>query len=86
MKNGIIGTEKGGYDKKDVLNKIDAFMALFKKMQNGISSAEAKETLIEINKMPLNEVDSDTEGFDKHDTNGYFSKLEYDTISYFMKP
>ncbi len=86
MKNGILGTEKGGYDKKDVLMKIDAYMTLLMKIQKGTSSAEAKEDLIKIKNMPLKEVDENTEGFAKFDTEGYFSQMEYNIVAYFKQP
>lgn len=86
MKNGIIATVKGGYDKKDVLAKVDAFMSLLMKIQEGISPAEAKEALDEIRKMPLNTVEKDVEGFAKIDTNGYFAQFEYNIIAYFKQP
>ena len=86
MKNGILGTEKGGYDKKDVLMKIDAYMTLLMKIQKGTSSAEAKEELIKIKNMPLREVDENTEGFAKLDTNGYFTQLEHNVVAYFKQP
>lgn len=86
MKNGILGTEKGGYNKIDVLTKIDAFMSLLMKIQNGMSSADAKEALINIKNMPLNTVSENEEGFAKLDTNGYFSQMEYNIVAYFKQP
>ncbi len=86
MKNGILGTEKGGYNKIEVLEKIDAFMTLLMKIQNGISSADAKEALIKIKNMPLSTVSPDEEGFAKDDTNGYFSQMEYNIVAYFKQP
>lgn len=86
MKNGILAAVKGGYDKKDVLEKIDAFMSLVMKIQKGTSSAEAKEELIKIKNMPLREVDENTEGFSKFDTNGYFTQLEHNVVAYFKQP
>lgn len=86
MKNGILGTEKGGYNKIDVLTKIDAFMSLLMKIQKGMSSADAKEALINIKNMPLNTVSENEEGFAKDDANGYFSQMEYNIVSYFKQP
>ena len=85
MKNGILGTEKGGYNKIEVLEKIDAFMTLLMKIQNGMSSADAKDALIKIKYMPLNTVSADEEGFAKDDANGYFSQMEYNIVAYFKQ-
>ncbi len=86
MKNGVLGTEKGGYDKRDVLEKIDAYMSLLMKIQKGISSADAKEALINIKNMPLNTVAENEEGFAKIDSNGYFAQMEYNIVAYFKQP
>ncbi len=86
MKNGVLGTEKGGYNKRDVLTKIDAYMSLLMKIQKGISSADAKEALIDIKNMPLNIVPENEEGFSMDDANGYFSQMEYNIVSYFKQP
>ena len=42
--------------------------------------------LIKIKNMPLREVDENTEGFSKFDTNGYFTQLEHNVVAYFKQP
>ena len=86
MKNGILATVKGGYEKRAVLEKIDAYMTLLMKIQKGISSAEAKEDLIKIKNMSLNKVAENEEGFAELDVNGYFAQLEYNIITFFKQP
>jgi hypothetical protein len=86
MKNGVLGTEKGGYNKRDVLMKIDAYMSLLKKIQKGISSADAKEALIDIKNMPLKLVPESEEGFAVTDVTGYCTQMDYNIVAYFKQP
>lgn len=85
MKNGILRSVKGGYKKMDVLTKLDAYMALMAKIQNGISPAEGKEELIKINQLPLNTEQEEKEGFAKSDTELYFKEMELRIVDFFRK-
>lgn len=85
MKNGILRSVKGGYKKMDVLTKLDAYMALMAKIQNGIAPAEGKEELLKIRQMPLETENEEQEGFAKNDTDAYFNQMELRIVEFFRK-
>ncbi|MBR6581757.1 MAG: hypothetical protein IKK66_10720 [Ruminococcus sp.] len=85
MKNGILRSVKGGYKKMDVLTKLDAYMALMAKIQNGITPAEGKEELLKIRQMPLETENEEQEGFAKNDTDAYFNQMELRIVEFFRK-
>ena len=75
----ILRAVKGGYNKKDVLTKIDAYMSLLLSVQSGMPQENALAELERIKQMPLT-VEKEgffaKTGFSQEDTDAYLAEME----------
>ena len=89
ISDAVLRTEGGGYNKNDVLNKIDAYNALIYSIDEMILSDSAVNAELEkIRSMPLRKADGflffKGSGFSVKDTDDYIEKLEHEIISKIM--
>lgn len=80
MEEKVLRTEKGGYEKKDVLSKIDAYNSLILALDEmKLSDAAVNAELEKIRNMPLNKAKGFIfagSGFSVEDTDNYIKELE----------
>lgn len=81
MAGDILRTVNGGYNKADVLSKIDAYTVLIMTIdENLMSDAAVNAELLRIREMPLRQNKKgmifSKSGFSIEDTDAYFEKLE----------
>lgn len=75
----ILRAVKGGYNKKDVLTKIDAYMSLLLSVQSGMPQENALAELERIKQLPTSVENSGflaKTGFSQEDTDAYFAEME----------
>ena len=75
----VLKSEKGGYNKTDVLAKLDACNALLFAVESGLPRDKALAELEKINGMELRREKAGffgKFGFSAHDTESYISELE----------
>lgn len=81
ISGNILKVEKGGYERTDVLNKLDAYNSLLMLLgERRMSSAEIYSELDKIRSMPLGRVKVGRifggSGFSVKDTDEYIEELE----------
>ena len=79
MRSDILRSEKGGYNKTDVLTKIDALNALLMMAEEGVDSSKILPELEKVRQRPISrEKDGffGTIGFSAEDTDNYIADLE----------
>ena len=79
MRSDILRSEKGGYNKTDVLTKIDALNALLMMAEEGVDSSKIMPELEKVRQRPISrEKDGffGTIGFSAEDTDNYIADLE----------
>ena len=79
MRSDILRSEKGGYNKTDVLTKIDALSALLMMAEEGVDSSKIMPELEKVRQRPISrEKDGffGTIGFSAEDTDNYIADLE----------
>ena len=75
----ILRSEKGGYSKKDVLKKMDAYGSLLFALDCGMDSETAAAELENIKTMPIEREEDGffaRSGFSVEDTDVYFAEME----------
>lgn len=75
----ILRSEKGGYSKKDVLKKMDAYGSLLFALDCGMDSETAAAELENIRMMPIEREEDGffaRSGFSVEDTDAYFAEME----------
>ena len=79
MRSEVLRSEKGGYNKTDVLTKIDALNALLMMAEEGVDSSKILPELEKVRQRPISrEKDGffGTIGFSAEDTDNYIADLE----------
>lgn len=79
MRSDVLRSEKGGYNKTDVLTKIDALNALLMMAEEGVDSSKIMPELEKVRQRPISrEKDGffGTIGFSAEDTDNYIADLE----------
>ncbi|WP_164168512.1 hypothetical protein [Ruminococcus flavefaciens] len=79
MRSDVLRSEKGGYNKTDVLTKIDALSALLMMAEEGVDSSKIMPELEKVRQRPISrEKDGffGTIGFSAEDTDNYIADLE----------
>ena len=79
MRSDVLRSEKGGYNKTDVLTKIDALSALLMMAEEGVDSSKILPELEKVRQRPISrEKDGffGTIGFSAEDTDNYIADLE----------
>ena len=79
MRSEVLRSEKGGYNKTDVLTKIDALSALLMMAEEGMDSSRILPELEKVRQRPISrEKDGffGTIGFSVEDTDNYIADLE----------
>jgi len=79
MRSEILRSEKGGYNKTDVLTKLDALNALLMMAEEGVDSSKIMPELEKVRQRPISrEKDGffGTIGFSAEDTDNYIADLE----------
>ena len=79
MRSEVLRSEKGGYNKTDVLTKIDALSALLMMAEEGVDSSKIMPELEKVRQRPISrEKDGffGTIGFSAEDTDNYIADLE----------
>ena len=79
MRSEVLRSEKGGYNKTDVLTKIDALNALLMMAEEGVDSSKIMPELEKVRQRPISrEKDGffGTIGFSAEDTDNYIADLE----------
>lgn len=88
MENFELKTEKGGYEKKDVLAKIDAYNALITAIDDmKLSDAAVNAELERIRSMPVRKAKAlifGGSGFSVKDTEDYIVELEKQVLQKIM--
>ena len=86
MKPFVLRSEKGGYDKKEVLNMLDAYNVLkFQVEEGNMMRGEAENEIARIRQMPLNKVPVkkffSPVGFKPEEVEEYFNELEQEIMN-----
>ncbi|PWJ13444.1 hypothetical protein [Ruminococcus flavefaciens] len=79
MRSEVLRSEKGGYNKTDVLTKLDALNALLMMAEEGVDSSKILPELEKIRQRPMRKEKSGffgTIGFSAEDTDNYIADLE----------
>ena len=79
MRSEVLRSEKGGYNKTDVLTKIDALNALLMMAEEGVDSSKIPPELEKVRQRPMRKEKSGffgTIGFSAEDTDNYIADLE----------
>lgn len=79
MRSEVLRSEKGGYNKTDVLTKIDALNALLMMAEEGVASSKILPELEKVRQRPMRKEKSGffgTIGFSAEDTDNYIADLE----------
>jgi hypothetical protein len=79
MRSEVLRSEKGGYNKTDVLTKIDALNALLMMAEEGVDSSKILPELEKVRQRPMRKEKSGffgTIGFSAEDTDNYIADLE----------
>ena len=79
MRSEVLRSEKGGYNKTDVLTKIDALSALLMMAEEGVDSSKILPELEKVRQRPMRKEKSGffgTIGFSAEDTDNYIADLE----------
>lgn len=79
MRSEVLRSEKGGYNKTDVLTKLDALNALLMMAEEGVASSKILPELEKVRQRPMRKEKSGffgTIGFSAEDTDNYIADLE----------
>ena len=79
MRSEVLRSEKGGYNKTDVLTKIDALNALLMMAEEGMDSSKILPELEKVRQRPIRKEKGGffgTIGFYVEDTDNYIADLE----------
>ncbi|MBR6995655.1 MAG: hypothetical protein IKH96_06500 [Ruminococcus sp.] len=79
MRSEVLRSEKGGYNKTDVLTKIDALNALLMMAEEGVDSSKILPELEKVRQRPMRKEKGGffgTIGFSAEDTDKYTAALE----------
>ena len=79
MRSEVLRSEKGGYNKTDVLTKIDALNALLMMAEEGVDSSKILPELEKVRQRPMRKEKGGffgTIGFSAEDTDNYIADLE----------
>lgn len=79
MRSEVLRSEKGGYNKTDVLTKIDALNALLMMAEEGVDSSKILPELEKVRQRPIRKEKGGffgTIGFSAEDTDNYIADLE----------
>ena len=79
MRSEVLRSEKGGYNKTDVLTKIDALNALLMMAEEGVDSSKILPELEKVRQRPMRKEKGGffgTIGFAAEDTDNYIADLE----------
>ena len=79
MRSEVLRSEKGGYNKTDVLTKIDALNALLMMAEEGVDSSKILPELEKVRQRPIRKEKDGffgTIGFAVEDTDNYIADLE----------
>ena len=79
----ILRSQKGGYDKAEVLGRFEEYTVLLMEIKNGLSKDVAFDKMKEIKAKPLHKVKEgffSKSGFSVEDTDNYISDLENQII------
>ncbi|HNZ97956.1 hypothetical protein [Ruminococcus sp.] len=79
MRSEVLRSEKGGYNKTDVLTKIDALSALLMMAEEGMDSSKIMPELEKVRQRPIRKEKDGffgKTGFAVEDTDNYIADLE----------
>ena len=79
MRSDVLRSEKGSYNKTDVLTKIDALNALLMMAEEGVDSSKILPELEKVRQRPIRKEKGGffgTIGFSAEDTDNYIADLE----------
>lgn len=79
MRSEVLRSEKGGYNKTDVLTKIDALSALLMMAEEGVDSSKIMPELEKVRQRPIRKEKDGffgKMGFSAEDTDNYIADLE----------